>query len=179
MKYEINLLPPAALEARMAKVQSHRKRTIFLAFLVACVIVFLSYGGVWWALRSLKGTVSDDVFLQNKDKEVITDAVKKVNREIVLLDQRINSYTQWTAHIPDIVLAAPAGILISRLELVEESETFVVTGTASQGSAVVLYQAALERLPWVEYVVAPLQNFARAPDATVTFTIFHKKPFVP
>jgi len=176
MKYEINLLPPPALAERMNIIKKRRQKTIFWSVLVSCTILLSSYGAIWWGLQSLRNSVSDEIFSRNNDKASIIEGVQKLNKEIVLLDQRVSSYTVWTAHIPDIVLAAPQGILISRLELVEETETFVVTGTATHGSAVVVYQLALEQLPWVDRVVAPLQNFARAPEAKVTFTIFHKKP---
>lgn len=175
MKYEINLLPPDAISARMEKIQVRRETTLVMASLASCLIILFAYGAMWWSLRILQQSFTDQIVLQNKDRTTIAERTKEVNREISLLDSRIASYTLWTPHIPDVVLAAPKGITISRLELVEETETLVVTGTASQGSEVVAYQAALEQLPWVDHVVAPLQNFARAPQAFVTFTIFHKK----
>ncbi len=159
----------------MEKIKVHREVALFTATLTSCFIILLVYGAMWWGLHSLQQSFTDQILSQNKDRATIAERTKEVNREIALLDSRIASYTLWTPHIPDVVLAAPKGIQISRLELVEETETLVVTGTASQGSDVVAYQAALEQLPWVDHVVAPLQNFARAPQAIVTFTIFHKK----
>ncbi|MEK7499455.1 MAG: hypothetical protein AAB649_02520 [Patescibacteria group bacterium] len=175
MKYEINLLPPRALLARMEKIKKRRVEIMFFAFFVSCFIVFISYGAIWWSLLLLQGTVPDEILLRSKDRVTIRDESVSLNKEIALLDTRVASYTLWTSHIPDVVLAAPNGILISRLELVEETESLVVTGTAARGSEVVAYQAALENLPWVDTVVAPLQNFARAPEAKVTFKITHKK----
>lgn len=176
MKFEINLLPPSALADRMEKIMRRREKTIFWSVFVSCAIVLMSYASIWWGLLSLRDSVVHETFSRNDTIATVAEDTKKVNREIGLLDQRIHSYSLWTARIPDVVLAVPQGILISRLELVEATETLVVTGTAVNGSEVVAYQAALEQLPWVDHVVAPLQNFARAPDAKVTFTIFHKKP---
>ncbi len=178
MKYEINLLPTQALVERQDNLKKRRERSLFFAALVACCIVLLSYGAIWWGLRSLQVSVADQIVSQNKDRTAITEQITQVNGEVGELNSRIASYTLWTSHIPDVLLAVPQGVLISRMELVEDQETLVITGTASHGSEAVAYQSALEKLPWVERVVAPLQNFARAPQATITFTIFHKKPFI-
>lgn len=175
MKYEINLLPPDAIAARTQKMWQRRGNALFLALLLSCVIILASYGAIWWGLTSLQQSFTDQIVSQNKDRATIIEQSREINREIGLLDSRIASYTLWTSYISDVVLAAPSGIRISRLELVESPETLVVTGVASQGLDVVDYQTALEKLPWVDHVVAPLQNFARAPQATVTFTIFHKE----
>lgn len=179
MKYEINLLPPKALAVRMGKIKKRRVEIIFFAVFVACFIVFISYGAIWWSLLLLQGTVPDEILVRNKDRISIRDASVNLNKEIELLDKRVASYILWTSHIPDIVRAVPTGILISRLELVEETESLVITGTSARGSEVVAYQEILESLPWVDTVVAPLQNFARAPEAKVTFKITHKKNSTP
>lgn len=175
MKDEINLLPPSALAERKDSMRARRERALIVAVASACGIVLLTYGAIWWALYSLQASFTDQIVLQNKDRTAIIDRSREINREAALLDSKTSSVTRWTSRIPDVLSSVPNGILISRLELVGDPETLVVTGTASEGSAVVVYQSALEKLPWVDRVVAPLQNFARSPEATVTFTIFHTK----
>lgn len=177
MKYEINLLPPGARTGRLQTIHDRREATFFWTIVVSGGIVLLSYGAIWWSLHSLQGSIADQLLSQNKDRTSVMERTKEVNKELGLLDARVGSYTLWTSRISDVLGVLPGGILVSRIELVEKPETLVVTGKASQGSEVVEYQAALEKLPWVDHVVAPLQNFARSPEATVTFTIFHKKPF--
>jgi hypothetical protein len=176
MKYEINLLPAVALDKRLEKVRKRREVRFLFATILSCSMVLISYGAIWWGLGLLESSLASQLVSRSKDRVSITERSREVNSKVVLLDNRIASYNLWTAHIPDVLFAVPGGIFVSRLELVEDPETLVVTGTASQGSEVVEYQTALEKLPWVDHVVAPLQNFARSPDAVVTFTIFHKKP---
>lgn len=176
MKEEINLLPPDVLSIRKERVLIRRERAISLAVAYALLLIIGSYGGIWWYLDEVKNSFENQITLQNKDRTTITEQNKAFNKDIEAIGSLIAGFTLWTSRLPDVVGAVPKGILITRIELVEKPETLVVTGTASRGSDVVEYQAALEKLSWVDHVDAPLQNFARAPEAIVVFTIFHKKP---
>lgn len=176
MKDEINLLPPDALSARKQRVLMRRERALFVAIVCAFLFILGGYGGTWWYLHGIKNSLEDQIMSQNKDRTSITEQNEAFNKDISTIDSRIGGFTLWTAHLPDVIGVVPKGILVHRIELVENPQTLVVTGTASLGSDVVEYQTALEKLPWVDHVDAPLQNFARAPEAVVVFTIFHKQP---
>ncbi|MDA1168967.1 MAG: hypothetical protein O3A36_01355 [bacterium] len=176
MKDDINLLPPGAQATRRERVKVRRERSFSIAAVCACLFILGVYGVIWWHLKNAKSSIEDQIIIQNKDRITISEQNKIFNTSITEIDSRIADVTLWTAYISDVVSSVPKGILISRIELVEEPETLVVTGTASLGSSVVEYQRALEALPWVDRVEAPLQNFARAPKAIAVFTIFHKKP---
>ncbi|HLC49198.1 MAG TPA: hypothetical protein VJI96_02325 [Candidatus Andersenbacteria bacterium] len=178
MKYEINLLPPSALVERQGIIIKRRERLMFSAVMLSCGIILMSYGAVFARLTFTQDSVADQIDWQNKDRDTIEEQIKKLNRDIVSLDVRVSSYAAWTTRIPDVVVSAPNRIKISRIELIESPETLVITGTALEGSDVIAYQEALEKLPWVDHVVAPLQNFARSPESTIVFTVFHKKASV-
>ncbi len=175
MKYEINLLPPKAIAFRKENIIGRRERKLFIAVMASCVIVLVSYGIVWMMLTLSRDSYIEQIASQNRDQVSIVEQSEALNTDIARLDAHIATHIAWTSYIDDVVTLLPNGIRISRIELVEMPETLVITGSATTGSAVVEYQEALEELEWVDRVAAPLQNFARAPEATIEFTIFHKK----
>ena len=175
MKDEINLLPPSAQADRKMRVLLKREQSILSAIVCSFLFILGGYVGIWWYLDGVKDSFEDKIMLQNKDRTSITEQNKAFNKDIAAIDSRIAGFTLWTPHLPDVIGAVPKGILVHRVELVENPQTLIVTGAASLGSDVVAYQAALEKLPWVDHVDAPLQNFARSPEAIVVFTIFHKQ----
>ncbi len=174
MKREINVLSPQAKARRENAIYLRRERSIVVALSISLVVILASYGAIWWVFFSLHQDLSDQIVMQTQDQSEILKEIRALNREVGVLDSRIASYTLWTERIEDVLAAVPSGILVSKLELSENPAALIVTGSASQGSEVVAYQSALEALPWVDRVVAPLQNFARFPTATVVFTIFQK-----
>lgn len=179
MKREINLVSPQARNERLELITLRRERAIAAGIFLAFGIVAASYGAIWWTFYSLEQSLSDQIVLQSQDQSELEAGIRSLNREIGLVDSKIAGYTLWTERIAEVIAVVPDGITLLQFALVENPETLVVTGNASDGSEVVAYQDALEQLPWVDRVIAPLQNFARFPSATVTFTIFQKSEELP
>lgn len=174
MKKEINLLSPEALSDRMSRIARARVRAIADALIVGLILVVCSYAAAWYALSSVRDTVGNDISADTGKTAEVERSIRSTNAILAAVDSRIAQEPLWSPVIPDVLLAAPSGIAIKKIELTENPRTLVVIGKATKGSLVVQYQRVLEELPWVDHVVAPLQNFAVSPDATVTFTIVRK-----
>lgn len=174
MKKEINLLSPEALSDRMSRIARARVRAIADALLVGLILIVCSYAAAWYALSSVRDSVGNDTAVDTGKTVEVERSIRSTNAILAAVDSRITQEPFWSSVIPGVLLAAPAGIAITKIELTEDPRTLVVVGKATKGSLVVQYQRLLESLPWVDHVVAPLQNFAVSPDATVTFTIVRK-----
>jgi Tfp pilus assembly protein PilN len=174
MKSEINLLPEVARNARMELVKYRRIQATLLTVLGALILILASYGIAWRSSLVLRDSLDDRLVSQYKDRVDVQKGIVALNAQIHAVDKKITTHPRWTVHIPDVLKAVPAGIVITKVELSENPSTLKVTGRALKGDIVVAYQDALQKLQWVDHVDAPLQNFARSPDATVTFTVFRK-----
>lgn len=174
MKTEINLLSPQAKNDRQHTIFAHRIRAIMDAIFVCAVIVVVSYAAAYGALRTMGNSAHQNGLTEERERAEINQKIQDINAMIAIVDDRITQEYLWTPLIPDIVRLASPGITIVKIELTENPQTLILTGRASRGSVVVQYQRSLEKLPWVDHVVAPLQNFALVPDAVAIFTIFPK-----
>lgn len=174
MKAEINLLPTEIKDARIRMIKHRRIGMILGSVIVGLLIVVMSLGFVWWTNNLLRAALNDRLSSQNKDRADIEQHIKALNGQLATMNQRITAHPRWAIHMQDVLRAVPKGIVITKFELTENPSTLQITGKAASGALVVTYQNALQALPWVDYVDAPLQNFARSPEATVTFTIVRK-----
>ena len=174
MKTEINLLSPEAKTHRIRLVVYRRINAIMDALLVCLILVVCSYGTVFWVLSTLHASLQRNVVADDAGYTQVKQRIQDINAIIAVIDDRVSQETLWSPLVADIVNTAPPALSIRKLELSGTTRTFSIVGRTAQGSAIVQYQRALEKLSWVDHVVAPLQNFALSPDATVTFTIFRK-----
>ncbi len=174
MKTEINLLSPEAKDHRMILVAYKRINAITDALLMCLILVVCSYAIAFWALSTIYASLEKNVVVDNAGYIQVKQRIQDINAIIAVVDDRISQETLWSPLIADIVNTAPPALSITKLELSEKTRTFSLAGKTTQGSAIVQYQRALEKLSWVDHVVAPLQNFALLPDSTVTFTIVRK-----
>ncbi|MEO6077764.1 MAG: hypothetical protein ABIP54_03185, partial [Candidatus Andersenbacteria bacterium] len=174
MKSEINLLPQQARDDRMNSVKYHRIRIILVTVFGVLTLILASYGIAWRSNMVLRDSLNDRLVSQNKDRVDVQKEISALNIQINAMDKKIAEHPRWTIHIPGALQVVPLGIVITKVELGDTPSTLKVTGRAVSGDVVVVYQAALQKLSWVDHVDAPLQNFARSPEATVTFTIFRK-----
>lgn len=174
MKTEINLLSPDAKRERTAHIHARRVMNIAIAIVSALVLVASSYGVALWALSNIFVSISDDAVVSGQKTQETIDSIRVNNAIIMAVDDRLRQESPSAQLISDIIGAVPPAISILKLEFKATSQTFLLTGKTTQGSAVVQYQRALEKLSWVDHVIAPLQNFAVSPEATVTFTIIRE-----
>ncbi|MCE9642916.1 MAG: hypothetical protein K8Q97_01180 [Candidatus Andersenbacteria bacterium] len=174
MKSEINLLSPEARTARMALVARHRLQSLLTALFALCMIVLIAYGASLEANIIIRNSLDTRLQEQGKNRSDVEKSISSLNVVIQAMDRRITTNPRWAIHIQELFAAVPTGIKVTKLELTENPEALVVTGKAINGDVVVQYQHALESLPWVDHVDAPLQNFAQSPDAIAVFTIVRK-----
>lgn len=175
MKTEINLLSPDAKDHRMSMVVHRRINAIMDALLVCCILIVCSYGAAFLVLFSINASLQRNVITDNAGYTEVKQRIQDINAIVAVIDDRISQETLWSPLVADIVNTAPPALSITKLELSDTTRTFSIVGKTALGSAVVQYQRALEKLSWVDHVVAPLQNFALTPDSAVTFTIFRKQ----
>lgn len=172
MKLEINLLSPEAKKARMRLVWNRRVNAIGDALLICIVLVACSYAASFWALSEIRASLAQRADTNKEDVRAAERSIRESNALFSAVAGRIAHESLWTPLISDIVRIVPSEISITKLQLLENPRALSLVGKTTQGSAIVQYQRELEKLPWVDRVVAPLQNFAVTPDATVTFTIY-------
>ncbi len=174
MKSEINLLSPQAKTDRMHRIRTRRINAISDTLLICVVLITCSYGAAFWALTKISASVDQRADANQEEEKRMEHEIRDINGLFLAVDTHISQESLWTPLIPDVLREIPPEISITKLQLSETPRAISLVGKATQGSAIVQYQRSLEKLPWVDHVVAPLQNFAIAPDASVTFTIFRK-----
>lgn len=175
MKSEINLLSPAAKANRFKTIRNRRINAISDALLVCLLFIVASYGAAYWVLSEVSASLYERENTHEEEYVKMEREFRAANALLLTVRERVSRQQLITPLLPDILRTVPAGILLTKLQLSEAPRTLSVTGKASQGSAVVQYQRALEQLSWVDQVVAPIQNFAVSPDATALFTIIPKE----
>lgn len=174
MKKEINLLAPEAREKRTILLKQHKMEGVLSVCVATCMVILVAYGVIWQSNRIVVDSLDTRLLEQGKVRAVIEQDIAKINTIIHAMDKRVTTNRRWAVRIPEILEKVPTGIKVMKLELQEKQSSLVITGKAINGDVVVQYQHALSELPWVDHVDAPLQNFARSPDAVVTFTIIRK-----
>lgn len=175
MKYEINLLSPQAKADRIGRMKMKVIHALMNAVIVCLVFIACSYAIGYWALSAIERSVVQRALSHEAGRAEIERAIRDIQNTIAAVDTKVSQSTAWSPLIPDIVTALPAGVRITSIELKESPPTISVVAKATAGSAVLQYQRALEALPWVGNVVAPLQNFAVYPNAAAVFTISRKE----
>jgi hypothetical protein len=175
MKSEINLLAPDIKAQRSRLVRIHRIWAIIDALLLCMLLITGSVGAAWWSLRDVSASLDQRIVSEASEYEALLLRLREMNGLLAAVDSRIQQSPGHTVLIADMVRGVPKGIGITKMELIEGKEAFTITGKATQGSVVIQYQDFLEKLVWVDHVVAPIQNFARSPEATFTFTVFITK----
>lgn len=169
MKEEINLLPPVIQDARMGKLYDARVASVYVAFVVAILLVGIGYAGSWGVLkltlveitRSLSSGVAAD-----SDKET-----RALNARIQFIHERLSGNPAFMPDVADALAVVPSDITITSIEIDHEDQTVYISGRATTRSAIVLFEERLQELSWVESVNAPLQNFASGPNVSFEFTI--------
>lgn len=175
MKGEINLLSPQVRADRIRSVTTRRMMALADALLVCVVLVVCSYGAAWWALLQVSASVIQQAHTNEKEYQAIEEELQDIHSVFTAVHEKVSQHPLWTPLIPDVLTAVPSGILLTKVTLSETPRALSLVGRATQGSAIVQYQRALEELSWVDHVDAPLQNFAVSPEATVTLTVFRKE----
>ena len=174
MKPEINLLSPEARGLRMALIAAHRVNKLLYAILGGLAVVLMVYGASWWANKIILSSLDNRLLQQGKERVEIEQSIRSLNSTVQAIDARITANPRWAIHIQDVLTVLPSGIQIMKLELSESQSVLLITTKAASGDVGVQYQHALEAVGWVDHVDAPLQNFARSPEAIATFTVFRK-----
>lgn len=178
MKDDINLLPPAVLALRTRRLYMTRAGHI-IGRMYLILLFVLGVQGLLYAtfisinkfslLPSTPRGGGDD------DDGGLEEEVHSVNQQLQFMHERILGHHDWTGDTAAMLGVVPLEVRISALFVQETAHTLTIRGSTSSRTAVLDFQAALERLSWVERVEAPLQNLAVVPTGEFTLTLIRQR----
>lgn len=183
MKSEINLLPPAAAKMRIKRLYTKRVARMYLAIMLGMALVLASYGAVYGVLAfELKELEDGDVL--SADVE-IQEQVSETNLLLRTVHEEAGTQVKWLPLVAEALQLAPSDIEVTAIELNRITipsvdgiapptvrRSLSLQGASESRTAVVEYERALQALPWVGNVEAPLQNLANGGSITFSFTLF-------
>lgn len=175
MKTDINLLPPAALTLRRQRLLlttiGSIARHLIVSLGIAVLIIGAEAAVTWFNVRALTTTER-----AADNQAEITRRIEELNRTITVVDTWFAQRPVWTPQVTDTINVKPSTITITGLESPEDQgNQLIIRGIFHQRQDVTTYRRALEGLPWVERVEAPLSNFTTGDDLEFSFTVHRKK----
>lgn len=175
MKNEINLLPQVIQRARMTRIYNRRIHRIANSILVAVFLVVLGQGASILAVKQSLANIVSKVDVSDSQGRQDNRQVATDNELITEVKKRLDGQPAWSTKVGSVLQAVPDNFSV--LELRADTDTHKLTITASTTSRVagIVYEKALNALPWVQTVDAPLQNFALSDKNEVTFHIYTKE----
>ncbi len=78
---------------------------------------------------------------------------------------------EWSALLPDLLAALPAGTEMNHLSGERDSHRLTLQGRASARSTLTVLENKLKALPWVKSVEAPRANLLERVGPEFTFTL--------
>lgn len=174
MKEEINLMSPEGKRARLRFLM--RKRLTYLGRRAALiwVLLWVVLGSVFWLTRERQRVVAAQLSRQTETDLGIAAEAADVNELMGAVVRWVDEHPAWTPLLAEVVQATPDEVRLEVIAVQPAAAGVLVKGVSASRAAVVEMQQRLERLPWVEKVEAPLQNFAAGPQSEFSFTVFRK-----
>lgn len=163
MLREINLLPHDLQQRRNRRLYLVRGGRLLRRLSVVLVIILAAQLVIQLFFSSLKQEFANTALVVASDSAV-ADQVTHINQLLTEFDQQVQQHVVWTDRVRD-VLTQPQPVTVLGLAVPEDQSVLEVRGVALSRSGVVELQQALQRLPWVESVEAPLQNFTVGREA--------------
>lgn len=175
MKDDINLLPPAVLALRGRRLYVTRAGHIIGRMYLILLFVLGVQGLLYVAFVSIDKFSLLPSTPRGDDTGGLEEEVRFVNQQLRFIHERILGHHDWTGDTAAMLGVVPLEVRISALLVQEAEHTFTIRGSTSSRTAVLDFQAALERLPWVERVEAPLQNLAVVPAGEFILTLIRQR----
>ncbi|MEX0649374.1 MAG: PilN domain-containing protein [Candidatus Andersenbacteria bacterium] len=186
MKDEINLLPTVAKKTRIRHIYQHRVSRIYMMVVIGAVLVLAAYGSVYWVLYRIQKILDSPQVAQSETQ--VIDTVNKQNEFLRAIEAQVQEREAWLPATSQALSRAPTGITVTTVELKKITRNVVdpsgqltiqyalaLGGQARSRAAVVEYERALQGLPWIDRVEAPLQNLANGDNISFSFTLFRKE----
>lgn len=168
MKGEINLLPRNMQRGRLRRFYLARMRWLVRAALVIVVLLGVGEVGILLFYYSLaRGAAYEARPLAGRD---VQQTVREHNGLLAAIEARVRDQVVWSERLKEVLARVTQPVTVHELAA-DAAGTLTVQGRAPASAAVVELQQALEHLPWVARVEAPLTNFAVGPEATFSLTL--------
>lgn len=139
------------------------------------VFVWLGFvavlAGSFWYVEQRKSLVASQFAEHQVDERRLLDQVQEINSLLALVKARVADHPTGTPLLDDVIRLVPASVRLEVLALPAGGPGLVVRGTSVSRTAVVEMQQEFEKLPGVERVEAPLQNFAAGGNNEFSFTL--------
>lgn len=175
MKAEINLLPLQFQAARHAQRYRHGLEYMLRWLLAALAVVAIMFGGSYVFFR--QGAAGIQVTQQETDtSQELEQRVIQTNELLAAVDARLRTTTPWTPHIGEILRALPPELTLISIAVSDESKDLTIEGTSRSRTAILAFEQAVKKLPWVASVESPLQNFT---TGSTSFTLIIKRDDTP
>lgn len=173
-KAEINLLPPPALHTRHVRMYTDRIGKLQRLVLLMLLLMLASLAIIYAVYAVINIRLEQQLEAARANDTITIERINDTNRRLHAAQNWIRNAHTTSSLVPDILAAAPAGVVLNEISYDSELNVFTIRGTLNARSAVLAYQRVLEEVAWVERVEAPLSNFTTGADAEFTFTLYSK-----
>ncbi len=171
MKDEINLMSPGTKRARVRWLYGKRLRYLARRIVFVWLALLGVLAGSFWHITQRQRAVISQLAERQVDEGRLTQQVQEINNVLALVRARAEEHPAWTPMIDDILRLTPASVRLEVLALPVGGPGLLVRGISASRAAVVEMQAGLEKLPGIQRVEAPLQNFAAGGNNEFSFTL--------
>lgn len=175
MKEQINLLPAPIQRARLRNLYGLRVRHVLGAIIIALAIVLATQLVSLTVLKAIYKDVGGEIGTLSDQEKNMEEHTKEANDLLRELDLRISNYELWSPQVESVLKLVSPNLRIVSMSVDSGKPALEIKATSASRAAGVDFQKALEGLPWVESVEAPLQNFASSSSGAFTFTLFRAK----
>lgn len=174
IKEDINLLPAYVKQLRIRLMYLSRLGRLLRWVMVLLLLFSGALAATWFGVRDVQRNV--DQQLQSGDADRITpeQEVRGINQLLGSIHAHIRAHPPLSPRMAEVVRLMPVEAGLTAMSFDAATPSLLIDGISSRRSDIIEFQQALEALPWVEAVEAPLSNFATGTRGLFSFTIRFK-----
>lgn len=170
MKGEINLLPRQMILLRERHEYLKGLKRLLQRSAVLLSLLLIGEIAAYFAILFINREIS--ITQGNKALTNVTVTnIQEVNTQLAEFERHTQEQINWSLLVEDILQVVPANITINAIEIPGKTPPEItVSGFAGSQKSVNDFRLKLDDLPWVEKLVAPLQNYALGSGTALSFS---------
>lgn len=175
MSKEINLLPLARRRLLIRQFFERKLMRFLVSQILALGLVSAAAAAAVLGLH-VTGSLFFESVRDELDEAIVayrveTKSIQDINNVIMEMKQRHDESLTWANLLQDVLAALPPGTTLEEVGGNAETRQLVLRGLTPARSALVVLQERLQKLPWVQEVVAPPANLLERENPQFNFSI--------
>lgn len=170
---------PTRLNVIAPDKRRHIDRMLYMQFakgaleallVILCAVAMTLLGGLWVLQMHFNDLVERLTAVTNQQTQK-NAKMKEINTVLERVETIQKEYVLWLGPLADLANATPDNIILLESRLNDATDTYTLNGTAATRDALLLFQAQLEDIPYVETVDVPLSQLTERKDIRFSITV--------